>query len=151
MTPLEYFKANRERMLEELKDLLRIPSVSAQPEHKADVEKCAQWLVDHCKSIGLTAELRKTAGNPIVIARTPNFDKAAKETYNVYGHYDVQPAEPLNEWTKTKDPFEPVIADGNIYGRGSMVNSRSVRLLLVASKVTATGWMLMPLPTGPTL
>ena len=119
MTPLEYFKANRERMLEELKDLLRIPSVSAQPEHKADVEKCAQWLVDHCKSIGLTAELRKTAGNPIVIARTPNFDKAAKVTYNVYGHYDVQPAEPLNEWTKTKDPFEPVIADGNIYGRGT--------------------------------
>jgi acetylornithine deacetylase/succinyl-diaminopimelate desuccinylase-like protein len=119
MTPLEYFKANRVRMLEELKDLLRIPSVSAQPEHKADVEKCAQWLVDHCKSIGLTAELRKTAGNPIVIARTPNFDKATKDTYNVYGHYDVQPVEPLNEWTKTKDPFEPVIADGNIYGRGT--------------------------------
>jgi len=115
MTPLEYYQKNRARMLEELKELLSIPSVSALPEHKADVRKCAEWLTNHCKQLGLKAKLNPTAGNPIVTAHTeidPNLP-----TYLVYGHYDVQPVDPLDKW-KT-EPFKPVIKDGNIYGRGT--------------------------------
>ena len=104
-------------MLEELKEFLRIPSVSAQPEHKEDMHRCAEWLCNHCKEIGLDTKIHQTKGHPIVVARTPH--NASKLTYMVYGHYDVQPVEPLEGWTKTKNPFEPVVADGNIYGRGT--------------------------------
>lgn len=104
-------------MLEELKEFLRIPSVSAQPEHKEDMHRCAKWLCNHCKEIGLDTKIHQTKGHPIVVARTPH--NASKLTYMVYGHYDVQPVEPLEGWTKTKNPFEPVVADGNIYGRGT--------------------------------
>ena len=117
MKPLEYFKKYRERMLEELKEFLRIPSVSAQPEHKEDMQRCAEWLSNHCKAIGLNAEIHQTKGHPIVLARTPH--NVSKRSYMVYGHYDVQPVEPLEGWTKTTNPFEPVVKDGNIYGRGT--------------------------------
>lgn len=116
MTPIEYYMANRERMLEELKELLRIPSISAQAEYKQDVQRCAQWLANHCAKLGMDAKVRATDGNPIVVAHLKI--GVNLPTYLVYGHYDVQPVEPLEGWTKTK-PFEPTIADGNIYGRGT--------------------------------
>ena len=145
ITPIEYFHKNRERMLEELKELLRIPSVSAQPSYKDDVKRCADWLINHCKKIGLIAEKRETEGNPLVLARTPGY-KEAKYRYLVYGHYDVQPPEPLELWTKTKNPFSPVIADGNIYGRGTADDKAQLFMHLKAVECfLATG---TPLPCG---
>jgi len=68
---LDYLKANQERFVSELCEYLRFPSVSAQPQHKQDLQACAEWVVSHCRNIGLEAELRPTEGNPVVIARTP--------------------------------------------------------------------------------
>ena len=68
---LDYLAANEARFLRELCDYLRFPSVSAQPQHKPDLEKCARWIAAHCRSLGLEVEVCPTAGNPIVLARTP--------------------------------------------------------------------------------
>lgn len=122
---LDYLKQNQVRFLAEFCDYLRFPSVSAQPEHKQDVQACAAWLVAHCQQIGLEAELCPTAGHPIVLARTPGCaarsrGPSARPHFLVYGHYDVQPAEPLELWQSP--PFEPRVAGRNIYARGSTDN-----------------------------
>jgi acetylornithine deacetylase/succinyl-diaminopimelate desuccinylase-like protein len=70
-TVLDYLKHNQQRFLLEFCDYLRFPSVSAQPQHKKDLHACAEWLTAHCRSIGLEAKLRPTAGHPIVVAKTP--------------------------------------------------------------------------------
>ena len=103
----EYIAAHKERFYEELFSLLRIPSVSAQPEHKPDMLRCAQRLKELLLEAGAdTAEVLPTTGNPVVFG-SKEVDPAAR-TVLVYGHYDVQPAEPLELWRT--DPFEPVIA-----------------------------------------
>ena len=122
---LDYLKLNQQRFLEEFCDYLRFPSISAQPEHKKDLHTCAAWLVAHCEQIGLTAKLCETAGHPIVVARTPGFTpgagkKSGKPHFLVYGHYDVQPPEPLELWKSP--PFEPRMEGGIIYARGSTDN-----------------------------
>jgi acetylornithine deacetylase/succinyl-diaminopimelate desuccinylase-like protein len=117
---LDYLKQNQSRFLAELCELLRFPSVSAQPQHKKDLLACAEWIVSHCHRIGLEAKLCATAGNPIVIAKTPREKKSRKPHYMVYGHYDVQPPEPLDLW-KTP-PFEPRIEGRNLFARGSTDN-----------------------------
>jgi acetylornithine deacetylase/succinyl-diaminopimelate desuccinylase-like protein len=117
---LDYLKRNQPRFVAELCDYLRLPSVSAQPQHKQDLRDCAGWIAKHCAKIGLTAELRETKGYPVVIAKTPREKNSRKPHFMVYGHYDVQPPEPLELW-KTP-PFEPRIADGAIYARGSTDN-----------------------------
>jgi acetylornithine deacetylase/succinyl-diaminopimelate desuccinylase-like protein len=101
-------------------ELIRFPSVSAQPQHKQDLLACAEWILSHCHSIGLEAKLCPTAGNPIIIAKTPREKKSGKPHYMVYGHYDVQPPEPLDLW-KTP-PFEPRIEGRNLFARGSTDN-----------------------------
>lgn len=114
---LQYARTHRDRHLDELKQLLSIPSISAQPEHRADIQNAARWLADHLKSIGLTrAEVYPTAGNPIVLAEwlAAGDDKP---TVLIYGHYDVQPVDPLDLWLS--DPFRPEVRDGNLYGRGT--------------------------------
>src|SRR5438445_4155425 len=68
---VDYLKSNQARFVSELSDYLRFPSVSAQPHHKQDLRACAEWVVSHCRNIGLEAELRATEGNPVVIAKTP--------------------------------------------------------------------------------
>ena len=112
----DYITANKERFLEELFDLLRIPSISAQSEHKPDMVKCAEWLAAALVKAGADhAEVMPTDGNPVVYAEKI-IDPQAK-TVLVYGHYDVMPVDPRAEWRT--EPFEPVVKDGRIWARGA--------------------------------
>lgn len=117
---LDYLKQNQNRFVAELCELLRFPSVSAQPQYKKNLRACAEWLVQHCRAIGLEAKLCPTAGHPIVLARTPRTKNSRQPHFMVYGHYDVQPPEPLDLWHTP--PFEPRIAGKTIYARGSTDN-----------------------------
>ncbi len=117
---LDYLAQNQKRFVAELCELVRFPSVSAQPQHKLDLLACAEWLLSHCHLIGLEAKLCPTAGNPIIIAKTPRGKNSRKPHYLVYGHYDVQPPEPLDLWTSP--PFEPRIVGRNLFARGSTDN-----------------------------
>ena len=112
----EYIEANKDRFFEELFSLLRIPSVSAKKEHKPDMERCASRLSELLLEAGADeACVSPSDGNPVVYGCKivdPSF-----KTVLVYGHYDVQPAEPLEKWHA--DPFEPEIHDGAIWGRGA--------------------------------
>ncbi len=112
----EYIQSNQQRFLDELFELLRIPSVSADSRHKGDVRKAAEYVVQKLKDAGAdNVELCETKGHPIVFGeKTIN---PSLPTVLVYGHYDVQPADPLNLWDSPA--FEPVIKDGKIYARGS--------------------------------
>jgi acetylornithine deacetylase/succinyl-diaminopimelate desuccinylase-like protein len=109
-----YIEENRERFLEELKSFLRIPSVSADSKYKNDVHNCAQWLVNHLGKLGFDSRLIETKGNPIVLAKTAG---KSKRRLLIYGHYDVQPTGAAGDWRT--EPFNPVIKDGFIYGRGT--------------------------------
>jgi len=111
-----YIKKNKDRFLNELFELLRIPSVSADPKHKEDVIKTAQAVKDKLSAAGADkVEMCDTGGYPVVYAE--KIIDAKLPTVLVYGHYDVQPADPIDLWTSP--PFEPVIKDGNIYARGA--------------------------------
>ena len=112
-----FFDANTRRIHDELFEFLRIPSVSARTEHRADVARAASWLADAMRSAGLDATIHQTAGHPIVVGE---WRKAAPEapTVLIYGHYDVQPAEPLELWTSP--PFEPTVRDEKIFARGAV-------------------------------
>jgi acetylornithine deacetylase/succinyl-diaminopimelate desuccinylase-like protein len=112
----DYQSQNKERFLDELLELLRIPSVSADSKYKGDVARCADAVKDHLLRAGCdTAEVCATAGHPIVYGE--KIVDPSLPTVLVYGHYDVQPADPLNLWHS--GPFEPVIKDGKIYARGA--------------------------------
>jgi acetylornithine deacetylase/succinyl-diaminopimelate desuccinylase-like protein len=114
---LEYARQNQPRFLSELKDLLRIPSVSTLPQHKTDIEHAADFLAAQMRVIGLEhVEVIKTAGHPLVYADW--LHAAGKPTALCYGHYDVQPPDPLNEWTTP--PFEPTERNQNLYARGAV-------------------------------
>ena len=112
----EYIKENEPRFVEEWFSLLRIPSVSSQTEHKADMGRCAERWRELLLSSGADrAEVMPTDGNPVVYAErivSPDLP-----TVLVYGHYDVMPAEPLELWQS--EPFEPTIRDGRVYARGA--------------------------------
>lgn len=113
---VDYIAANEPRFLEELKEYLRIPSISTDPEHKGEVKRCADWLKAHLEGIGVeTVELHETGGHPIVYAE--HIVDESLPTYLIYGHYDVQPPDPLELWTNP--PFEPTIRDGKIFARGA--------------------------------
>jgi acetylornithine deacetylase/succinyl-diaminopimelate desuccinylase-like protein len=112
----DYQEKNKDRFLNEMLDLLRIPSVSAKSEHKADMQKCAEAVKKSLLEAGCDkAEVMATDGHPAVYGEK-TID-ASKPTVLVYGHYDVQPVEPLELWTNP--PFEPTIVDGKIFARGS--------------------------------
>ncbi|HEY5233523.1 MAG TPA: dipeptidase [Verrucomicrobiae bacterium] len=119
---LDYLKQNQTRFVAELCDYLRFASISAQPQHKKDLRACAGWLVNHCKQIGLEAKICPTAGHPIVVARTKkrNGGRGGAPHFMIYGHYDVQPPEPLDLWKSP--PFEPLIEGRSIFARGSTDN-----------------------------
>jgi acetylornithine deacetylase/succinyl-diaminopimelate desuccinylase-like protein len=108
--------------VEELKAFLRFPSISTQPEHAPDLDSCAEWLREKLSSIGLEAAVHSTPGSPVVVAVTPR--DPAKRTVLIYGHYDVQPPEPLEGWTTP--PFEPRIEEGRIYARGAADNKGQI-------------------------
>ena len=115
-TPSEYIANNKDRFLSELLDLLRIPSVSARSEHNNDMIHCAEMVASRLRAAGADlVEVCATAGHPIVYGEkiiNPNFP-----TVLVYGHYDVQPADPLELWNSP--PFEPMIKEGKIFARGA--------------------------------
>ena len=108
--------------LEELKSFLRFPSISTQPEHAPDLAACAEWLWEKLTAIGLTASVHSTPGSPVVVARSAHDPK--KRTVLIYGHYDVQPPEPLSGWTTPS--FEPRIENGHIHARGAADNKGQI-------------------------
>ncbi|MBI2755232.1 MAG: dipeptidase [Chloroflexi bacterium] len=108
---------DHEVIVETLKELLRIPSVSALSQHRGDVDRCAAWLAEHMRAIGLEqVAVMPTEGNPVVYGDWLHAPGAP--TALVYGHYDVQPVDPLDEWERP--PFEPVVRDGSIFARGAV-------------------------------
>ena len=112
----EYQEQNKERFLNEMMDLLRIPSISAKSEHKADMTKCADAVKQSLLEAGCDkAEVMATDGHPVVYGE--KIIDPSKPTVLVYGHYDVQPPEPLELWANP--PFEPTIIDGKVFARGS--------------------------------
>lgn len=114
-----YTERHRRRFLDELSDLLRFPSVSTDPVHAEDVRRCAEWLTEHLASLGPErVELFPTAGHPIVYAVWEG--PAGAPTVLIYGHYDVQPADPLSLWESP--PFEPTVRNGQLYARGATDN-----------------------------
>ncbi|HKI70907.1 MAG TPA: dipeptidase [Verrucomicrobiae bacterium] len=120
---LDYLDENEPRFVRELCDYLRFPSVSAQSHHRSEVEAAARWLVEHSQSIGLDARLCPTDGNPVVVAQTPRPTSASSRRrlhFLVYGHYDVQPAEPFELWKSP--PFEPRIEGRSLFARGACDN-----------------------------
>jgi acetylornithine deacetylase/succinyl-diaminopimelate desuccinylase-like protein len=112
-----YIDANRDRFKAEWFDFLRIPSVSARSEHKADVRAAAEWLMTRMGEAGLEVSLHDTPGHPVVLGEWRGAGAAAP-TVLIYGHYDVQPAEPLELWTSPA--FDPEERDGRVYARGAV-------------------------------
>lgn len=121
MSPLfDYLRNHHDRFIRDLCEYVRFPSVSAQPQHKNDLRRCAEWLVKHCQGIGLESELCETAGHPVVLARTPRRRGRRRPHFLVYGHYDVQPPEPFELWHSP--PFEPRLTDSALFARGASDN-----------------------------
>jgi acetylornithine deacetylase/succinyl-diaminopimelate desuccinylase-like protein len=112
---LAHIDAHSAQFEQDLFELLRIPSVSADPAFAPDVRRAAEWVRGRLAKLGLLAELIETAGHPLVYAETPPVPGAPVAL--VYGHYDVQPPDPLDEWTTP--PFEPTVRDGKVFARGA--------------------------------
>jgi acetylornithine deacetylase/succinyl-diaminopimelate desuccinylase-like protein len=110
-----YVESNAGRFEDQLKALLRIPSISAQPNHDPDTRRAAEFVRDDLRTMGVPAELIPTERHPLVYGE--RLDAPGKPTLLVYGHYDVQPPEPLEPWLSP--PFEPTVRDGNLYARGA--------------------------------
>ncbi len=124
-----HLEAHRSQYVENLKAALRIPSVSADPAHRGDVRRCAEHLAAHVRGLGFTrVEVVDTPGHPVVYGEW--LGAPGKPTALVYGHYDVQPPEPLELWTSP--PFEPVERNGNLYARGAVDDKGQVFMHLSA-------------------
>jgi acetylornithine deacetylase/succinyl-diaminopimelate desuccinylase-like protein len=129
MNFLDYIESHRSENLSELKEFLRIPSVSTKSEHKPDIERAAQWVADRLRDAGFpNVEIIPTKLHPLVYAES--LQAPGKPTVLFYGHYDVQPAEPLNLWTSPA--FEPAERGGNLYGRGTADDKGQVHIHLKA-------------------
>ena len=126
---IDFINVNRDRYLDELKVLLAIPSISALPQHAGDVKRCAEWCADEMRRIGLqNVRLIETPGNPVVYGDWLGAPGAP--TILFYGHYDVQPVDPLELWESP--PFEATVRDGEIYARGSADDKGQVFMHLKA-------------------
>jgi acetylornithine deacetylase/succinyl-diaminopimelate desuccinylase-like protein len=129
MNLTEYIEGCREQHLAELCEFLRIPSVSAKSEHKPDIERAAQWVAANLRTAGFkTVEVIPTKFHPLVYAES--LEAPGKPTVLFYGHYDVQPAEPLDLWTSPA--FQPESRNGNLYGRGTADDKGQVHIHLKA-------------------
>src|SRR6202161_2595587 len=114
---VDFARSNQPRFLDELKTLLRIPSVSTLPEHKGDVQKAAEFVADELRRIGMeNVEIIPTKGHPLLYADW--LHAAGKPTVLMYAQYDVQPPDPVDEWHTP--PFEPTERNNNIYARGAV-------------------------------
>ncbi len=123
-----YCESHEGEYLDELKSWIAIPSISADPAHKGDVRRCCQRLVERMSAIGLNASVLETAGNPLAYGEWLNAPD--KPTVIIYGHYDVQPVDPLDLWVSP--PFEAQVRDGKIYGRGAVDDKGQVLMHLAA-------------------
>ncbi|MEQ9459489.1 MAG: M20/M25/M40 family metallo-hydrolase [Phycisphaeraceae bacterium] len=149
-TVLTQATQNQDDALNRLMDLLRIPSVSTDPAHAPDCRRAADWVADHLRGSGLTAEVLETGGHPAVVAKAPD-DLVAKPTAPrviFYGHYDVQPPDPLDLW---KSPaFEPVIRDGRdgpaVFARGACDDKGQVMMFLEALRAYHDAGQKLPGP-----
>ena len=129
MSATEYYTSHRDEFLDGLKAFLRIPSVSTLPEHKGDIARAAAFVGDELKAAGLhNTSLIEGKGNPIVFSEW--MGAPGKPTVFLYGHYDVQPADPLNEWASP--PFEPQVRGDDIFARGASDDKGQTYLLLKA-------------------
>jgi acetylornithine deacetylase/succinyl-diaminopimelate desuccinylase-like protein len=138
---LEYARQHRSRFEDELLDLLRIPSVSAVPEHREDVRRAAGWLSDHLAQIGLRTEVIPVeGGHPLVYAEW--LQAPGRPTVLCYGHYDVQPAEPLEEWTSP--PFQPTRRGDDVVARGASDDKGQVFAILKAVEALLRGEGTLP-------
>lgn len=135
-----YLEAHRNTFEDQLKDLIRIPSVSAQPDHDADTRRAAVFIREDLAKIGLKAELIETKRHPIVHAEW--LGAPGKPTLLIYGHYDVQPPEPLEPWLSP--PFEPTIRDGNLYARGATDDKGQMFTHLKAAEAWLKGTGALP-------
>ncbi|MDP9382999.1 MAG: dipeptidase [Chloroflexota bacterium] len=121
---------NKERYLEEVMELLRIPSISALTQHRGDMRACAEWLRDRLLAIGLQrAEVMGTAGHPVVYGEWMH-PEPGRLTVLVYGHYDVQPVDPVELWDSP--PFEPQVREGRLYARGAADDKGQVHMHMAA-------------------
>jgi acetylornithine deacetylase/succinyl-diaminopimelate desuccinylase-like protein len=126
-----WFTREEQRIRSELDEFLRIPSVSARSEHNADMKRCAEWLATRIKSLGMESSVHQTPGHPIVLGEW-RLAGAKAPTILVYGHYDVQPVEPLDLWTSP--PFEPTVRDGKLFARGSVDDKGQLYIHLKAAE-----------------
>ncbi|HMD82954.1 MAG TPA: M20/M25/M40 family metallo-hydrolase, partial [Anaerolineales bacterium] len=114
---LEYARQNNDRFLEELKEFLAIPSISTSPENNTDVQHAAEWVAEQLRSLGMdNVQVMPTGGHPVVYGEQLKAGKDAPIVL-IYGHYDVQPVDPLDLWTS--DPFRGELRGDNLYARGS--------------------------------
>ena len=124
----KFVQREQPRMLAELNEFLAIPSISTLPAHASDCRRAAQWVADHLGHLGCTASLLEGDGHPIVWAESPRVPGAP--TLLIYGHYDVQPTDPIDEWVSP--PFAPTIRDGQLFARGAVDDKGQVYCLLKA-------------------
>jgi len=128
----QFVSRNQARLLEELNEFLSIPSISTLPAHAGDCRDAANWVVDQLAKLGCTATLLEGGGHPIVWGESPVVP--GKPTVLIYGHYDVQPTDPIDEWLSP--PFEPTIRDGELYARGAADDKGQVYCLLKSYQAT---------------
>jgi acetylornithine deacetylase/succinyl-diaminopimelate desuccinylase-like protein len=141
-TAVSFARENQARFLDDLKALLRIPSVSTLPEHKQDCRKAAEALLSDLKRIGMqNGKLIETEGHPLVYADW--LHATGKPTVLIYGHYDVQPPDPLDEWLSP--PFEPTERNGNLYARGAVDDKGQVVAQVKALESLFAGSRSLPL------
>ncbi len=124
----QFVQREQPRLLGELTAFLAIPSISTLPDHAADCRRAADWLVQQLHQLGCTASLLESAGHPIVWGESPRI--AGAPTLLIYGHYDVQPVDPLDEWISP--PFEATVRDGQLFARGAVDDKGQVYCLLKA-------------------
>ena len=136
---MNYYQQNRTRFLEQLKTFLRIPSISTLSENKPDVRRAAEFVRDDLLASGLRAELIEGEGNPLVYGEWTG--APGKPTVLFYGHYDVQPPDPLDEWKS--QPFEPEVRGDDIFARGACDDKGQTMILMKAVE----GMLLRP-PAG---
>src|SRR5262245_2613683 len=130
---LAYLEKHAGRFEDQLSELLRIPSISADTARNGDVRRAAAWVEEQFRNLGLLTEIVQTSGQPLVIAQSPPVP--GKPVVLVYGHYDVQPVEPLEEWKSP--PFEPTKRSGNIYARGATDDKGQ----MLTHVLSATAWL----------